>query len=569
VHRNMIVFTIILFAIPAFGYHMDITSALSPINPPVDFLATEDFEADDGGYSRTGTTPVPEGWWHWGNHTPYGTSGNGSYWWFADSDSAGSVNVDEHLLSPFMDFSSAPVCSLWFYIDYNYLNYDDSVTVRASGDSGQTWINVVQFTADITGVVGPYDLSSVFTGNQFCRLEFAYNAYYDWGVIVDDVALENGLVLNHDVGVSAVYEPTGGTQPPGLALNPTARCENFGPSAESFNFVLHIYENAVLTGADTAVVSSLPPGDTLVNIFDQFTLGAVGDTYDFVFYTDLADDYSTNDSMIVSVVVDSFCFDNSDGTAETSFHVEHPSGDSNWVCSLFDLSSIPFDYQIVEIAFSENPTANGTDLWDTLGVYYPRASDGMPDLASPIEEIYNYDPADGPNGDNYTDPGFTVYPLTPSSDSIWFCWSWPDMNFYGPFIGGDTYTYYGFYVSVDWGATWLYNDNATLVARVCLESITDAGRTATALPGGFVLYDAYPNPFNPTTNIAFDLPVASDVALEVFDVLGRKVATLVDGSLPAGNHTEMWDASNTSSGVYFARLTTENTTATTKVTLLK
>ena len=72
----------------------------------------------------------------------------------------------------------------------------------------------------------------------------------------------------------------------------------------------------------------------------------------------------------------------------------------------------------------------------------------------------------------------------------------------------------------------------------------------------FALEQNYPNPFNPATNISFTLPVASEVTLEVFDMLGQKVATLEKGKKQAGKHSISFDASNLSSGVYMYRLQT-------------
>jgi hypothetical protein len=74
------------------------------------------------------------------------------------------------------------------------------------------------------------------------------------------------------------------------------------------------------------------------------------------------------------------------------------------------------------------------------------------------------------------------------------------------------------------------------------------------LPTSYSLEQNYPNPFNPSTAISFQLSAVSLVKLEVFDVLGRKVATLVDGLQPAGSYTVRWDAANQSSGVYIYRL---------------
>ncbi|UCG61032.1 MAG: T9SS type A sorting domain-containing protein [Candidatus Zixiibacteriota bacterium] len=79
----------------------------------------------------------------------------------------------------------------------------------------------------------------------------------------------------------------------------------------------------------------------------------------------------------------------------------------------------------------------------------------------------------------------------------------------------------------------------------------------------------YPNPFNPVTGISFGLPKASRVKLEVFNILGQKHTTLVDGVLSAGYHTYVWDGSKAASGVYFYRLTTEEKQITKSMLLVK
>lgn len=89
------------------------------------------------------------------------------------------------------------------------------------------------------------------------------------------------------------------------------------------------------------------------------------------------------------------------------------------------------------------------------------------------------------------------------------------------------------------------------------------------LPNSFALKQNYPNPFNPVTQIAFDLPQASRVELSVYNVLGQKVVTLIDGQMEPGSHVVEWDGSNNSSGVYFYRISADSFTATKKMMMLK
>jgi hypothetical protein len=96
-----------------------------------------------------------------------------------------------------------------------------------------------------------------------------------------------------------------------------------------------------------------------------------------------------------------------------------------------------------------------------------------------------------------------------------------------------------------------------------------AGARSGALPTGFALEQNYPNPFNPTTEFHFSLESPMRVRLQVFNVAGQTVETLVDGHLEAGRHALTWDGSNVASGVYFYRLEAADETVTRKMTLLK
>ena len=95
-----------------------------------------------------------------------------------------------------------------------------------------------------------------------------------------------------------------------------------------------------------------------------------------------------------------------------------------------------------------------------------------------------------------------------------------------------------------------------------------------ALPTAFGLSQNYPNPFNPTTSIEFALPEASQVTLEIYNLLGQKVRTLVNGFQQAGYITTSWDGMDqngreVSSGTYIYRLQTEDVSFSKKMILMK
>ena len=94
------------------------------------------------------------------------------------------------------------------------------------------------------------------------------------------------------------------------------------------------------------------------------------------------------------------------------------------------------------------------------------------------------------------------------------------------------------------------------------------------VPNSFSLAQNYPNPFNPTTTIRFELPARSQVTLAVFDILGRRVATIANDDFSAGEHEVTWDGRNddgeeASSGVYLYRLVAGQQTIARKMLLLK
>lgn len=108
---------------------------------------------------------------------------------------------------------------------------------------------------------------------------------------------------------------------------------------------------------------------------------------------------------------------------------------------------------------------------------------------------------------------------------------------------------------------------SSFVALSAPQSITSVTRNAT--PVDFVLEQNYPNPFNPQTTIAFSLENQAHVTLNIYNVIGQHVATLVDGQLSAGAHQAVWNAIDMTTGLYFYELRIGNQSQLKKMNLVK
>jgi hypothetical protein len=116
----------------------------------------------------------------------------------------------------------------------------------------------------------------------------------------------------------------------------------------------------------------------------------------------------------------------------------------------------------------------------------------------------------------------------------------------------------------------LYGDTTNVITSVLRDPMSDQ-------PGEFELYQNYPNPFNPRTTLQFQVRSSKVVSINVFDMLGRKVAVLVNEQLMPGRYRVIWDARQTAgglagglpSGVYFYRMQAGNFSVTKKMTLAK
>ncbi|MGD1045151.1 MAG: T9SS type A sorting domain-containing protein [Bacteroidota bacterium] len=88
-------------------------------------------------------------------------------------------------------------------------------------------------------------------------------------------------------------------------------------------------------------------------------------------------------------------------------------------------------------------------------------------------------------------------------------------------------------------------------------------------PNAFKLGQNFPNPFNPTTTISFDIPFQTYISIKVYNLTGQEMATIVSENMAAGNYSKIWNAAVLPSGVYFYRLQTGSFTDIRKLVLIK
>lgn len=121
------------------------------------------------------------------------------------------------------------------------------------------------------------------------------------------------------------------------------------------------------------------------------------------------------------------------------------------------------------------------------------------------------------------------------------------------------------------GRLYIMDTNNVLLALNISTVITssNANDQIADKPAVFRLYDNYPNPFNPTTNIMYELPVVADVSIKVYDIQGRMIVNISKGKQKAGSYTHKFDAGGLASGMYFYKIEAGSFIATKKMMLIK
>jgi hypothetical protein len=148
--------------------------------------------------------------------------------------------------------------------------------------------------------------------------------------------------------------------------------------------------------------------------------------------------------------------------------------------------------------------------------------------------------------------GTLVHRAPAAGDAAGHSYSWTDRDV----TNGQSYHYALWSVEINGERSLLRETDATPMQGIA--TVTE-----------YALHGNYPNPFNPVTEIAFDLPEAGTVSLKVFDVMGREVAVLVNEEKAAGRHTISFDARDLPSGMYICRMRANEFTASHKMMLIR
>jgi hypothetical protein len=127
---------------------------------------------------------------------------------------------------------------------------------------------------------------------------------------------------------------------------------------------------------------------------------------------------------------------------------------------------------------------------------------------------------------------------------------------------------------IDIAASLQYSDSVAIVTNRVYDDVKNDPGDDLSSPGHFAVKQNYPNPFNATTNIEFSLQKSVFVELSIYDILGRKVRTLVSEHLSSGNKSVVWDGKNergedVASGIYFYRIEAGEFTDSKKMVLVK
>ncbi len=197
---------------------------------------------------------------------------------------------------------------------------------------------------------------------------------------------------------------------------------------------------------------------------------------------------------------------------------------------------------------------------DTVRVYYYTGAEPYRDLAKAMTQEYTMlTPVDGNKNSSGSD-SYSFYSV-----------GYPAVYFFEKIFSPWYHSPYDVIANcnIPYCAEVIRASVATLLSTDMAGPISDVRDPERTVPGSYALLQNFPNPFNPSTTIAFELPRASHVTLSVYDILGRQASVLVDEERAAGRYEARFNASTLSSGTYIYRLQAGDFISAKKMTIVR
>jgi hypothetical protein len=361
-----------------------------------------------------------------------------------------------------------------------------------------------------------------------------------WEQPFDDLEIPDGWqVIDADESGNGLILVDSAFTPGGIAIVPQSGQGFWTSNVQNANLAGVIDEWLI-----SPRISVIYAGDSL-----HFWAGAVGEYFDDSLRVKIS---TTNDEPA------SFKYELG------NFRIDGPAG--SWHQYSFDLSDFDSSDIFLALNYYIQNGGPGGENSDFIWIDHPFISGDPSTLNNPPSITYLEEPADNSfidinlpsvefqwspstdlDGENlkYTLSIVNVFPVLQFSDipDTVFSLSWHDWL-------NENFTY-RWTIDVSDGKSRVASPDTfsfQLADPSLIASSTDD------FPQVFALDQNYPNPFNPTTMINYQLPITSDVELSIYNLLGQKVANLVNEQKQAGNHSVQWDASGYANGIYYYRI---------------
>ena len=439
----------------------------------------------------------------------------------------------------FIDYdptNGQPLARPIYYTNPNFIAGPEGKTTRGKwvlgGDPNDaTLLETTFYTAlsEITKLVpSPYAKDKFWVENADVDNKIAKIWYYQW--------VPNGeSILQTDWGNDGNYSyPVPGADGWDISLNETAYVGNDMLAATRGSHYGNdtISELILINATDGSTINKLDLSDWWVRLSDG---EAGGQKSGGPNRTDVAPggflflgSHSSCMNMCVNPSREDWLVwvnENGDYVGDHNFEA---NSSKPWVCHDYNVGPYKYNIQADKNMFSSFPSFDMGAV--SFGLYAPDGT-GIDYFA------YSGENAGGKNGTSYVHSGSSYDGMYSDNASAGGAWDGPQGLW---FVGQDSF-------------------KGVISKQVKVESV----------PAAFCVAQNSPNPFNPTTTISFTLAKAGKTTVEVYNVAGQKIDTLVNSSLSAGSHSVTWNAAKFSAGVYFYTVKSGDFSKTMKMTLLK